>query len=133
MASPPTKATLAPMLTVKNGSAAVEFYTKAFGATVLDRIDTPDGTLIIAILSIDGAEFFVSEEATDYNNVSPDSIAGKTTVRMELEIPDPDTFAKNAIAMGAKEMFPVKDRQYGRCDGRIVDPFGHQWVVGRGL
>jgi len=128
-----TKVSLAPMLTVMNGAAAVEYYTKAFGATVLDRIDTPDGQFIIAILSIDGAEFFVSEEAKDNNNVSPETIAGKTTVRLELEIEDPDTFAKNAIALGAKEMFPVKDREYGRRDGRIVDPFGHQWVVGRGL
>jgi len=128
-----TKVSLAPMLTVMNGAAAVEYYTKAFGATVLDRIDTPDGQFIIAILSIDGAEFFVSEEAKDNNNVSPETIAGKTTVRLELEIEDPDTFAKNAIALGAKEIFPVKDRDYGRRDGRIVDPFGHQWVVGRGL
>ena len=128
-----TKVSLAPMLTVMNGAAAVEYYTKAFGATVLDRIDTPDGQFIIAILSIDGAEFFVSEEAKDNNNVSPETIAGKTTVRLELEIEDPDTFAKNAIALGAKEMFPVKDREYGRRDGRIVEPFGHQWVVGRGL
>ena len=52
---------------------------------------------------------------------------------MELETPDPDAFAKKAIALGAKEMFPVQDREYGRRDGRIVDPFGHQWVMGRGL
>jgi PhnB protein len=128
-----TKVSLAPMLTVINGSAAVEYYTKAFGAAVHDRIDTPDGQFIIAILSIDGADFFVSEEAEENKNVSPESIAGKTTVRMELEIEDPDTFAKNAIALGAKEMFPVKDRDYGRRDGRTVDPFGHQWVVGRAL
>ena len=129
----PTRTSLSPMLTVKNGSAAVEYYTKAFGATVHDRIETPDGKFIIAILSIDGADFFVSEEAEENKNVSPESIAGKTTVRMELEIEDPDTFAKNAIALGAKEMFPVKDRDYGRRDGRIVDPFGHQWVIGRSL
>ena len=127
------RTSLAPMLTVKDGAAAVEYYTKAFGATVHDRIETPDGEFIIAILSIDGADFFVSEEAEENKNVSPESISGKTTVRMELEIEDPDTFAKNAIALGAKEIFPVKDRDYGRRDGRIVDPFGHQWVVGREL
>jgi len=127
------KTMLAPMLTVKNGAAAVDYYTKAFGAEVIDRIDTPDGSLIIAILSINGASFFVSEEVADKNNISPESISGKTTVRLELEIPDPDSFAKSAIAHGAKEMFPVKDRDYGRRDGRIVDPFGHQWVIGRKL
>ena len=121
------------MLTVRDGASAVEYYKNAFGATVNDRIDASDGTLIIAMLSINGASFFVSEEAPQNDNVSPESLFFKTTVRMELETPDPDAFAKKAIALGAKEMFPVQDREYGRRDGRIVDPFGHQWVMGRGL
>ena len=106
---------------------------KALGAKILERIDDPDGKLMIAILSINGANFFVSEEVLENQNLSPESLSGNTTVRLELEVADPDSFAKNAIAGGAKEMFPVQDREYGRRDGRIVDPFGHQWVMGRGL
>ena len=123
---------LTPMLTVKNGDAALIYYEKALGATIIERIDDPDGKLLIAILSINGANFFVSEEVLENQNLSPESLSGNTTVRLELEVADPDSFAKNAIAGGAKEMFPVQDREYGRRDGRIVDPFGHQWVMGRG-
>ena len=124
---------LTPMLTVKYGNAALIYYEKALGATILERIDDPNGKLLIAILSINGANFFVSEEVQENHNLSPESLSGNTTVRLELEVPDPDSFAKNAIAGGATEMFPVQDREYGRRDGRIVDPFGHQWVMGRGL
>ncbi len=124
---------LTPMLTVKNGDAALSYYEKALGATIVERIDDPDGKLMIAILSINGSNFFVSEEVLENQNLSPESLSGNTTVRLELEVADPDGFAKNAIAGGAKEMFPVQDREYGRRDGRIVDPFGHQWVMGRGL
>lgn len=124
---------LTPMLTVKNGNAALIYYEKALGAKIEERIDDPDGNLIIAILSINGAEFFVSEEVQKNHNLSPESLSGNTTVRLELEVADPDAFAKKAIEGGATEMFPVQDRDYGRRDGRIVDPFGHQWVMGRGL
>jgi PhnB protein len=52
-------------------------------------------------------------------------------MRIELTIADPHTFASRAIKAGAKEMFPVVDHDYGYRQGRIVDPYGHHWVVGR--
>ncbi len=118
------------MLSVKNGKAAIEFYKKAFGATELMRHDSPDG-IIVAELSIEGARFYLADESPERNNVSPESVGGRTTMRIELTIADPDAFARRAITAGAIEMFPVKDHDYGYRQGRIVDPFGHHWVIGR--
>lgn len=121
---------ITPLLSVKNGPAAIEFYKKGFDAVELMRFDSPDG-FVIAELSVDGAHFFISEEAPGNGNLSPESMNGSTSIRIELNIADPDAFARLAIAAGAKEMYPVEDHDYGYRQGRIVDPFGHQWVIGR--
>jgi PhnB protein len=114
---------------MKNGAAAIEFYKRAFGVIELMRVDGPDG-IIVAELSLDGATFFLSDESPESGNFSPESIDG-TTMRIELTVADPDSVAQLAIKAGAKEMFPVTDHDYGYRQGRIVDPFGHHWVIGR--
>ena len=32
---------------------------------------------------------------------------------------------------GAREIAPVEDKEYGWRVGRVVDPFGHHWEIGR--
>ena len=121
---------IAPMLSVRNGPRAVEFYRSAFGATEVFRIEAPDGA-VVSRLSVDGAEFWVSDESPEHGNFSPESLGGGSA-RMILTVPDPDaTFAK-AIAAGAKEVVAVADA-YGWRLGRVVDPFGHHWEIGHPL
>jgi len=52
---------------------------------------------------------------------------------LSLEVDDPDAVAARAIAAGGREMFPVADQPYGMRQGRVVDPFGHHWLIGRPL
>lgn len=47
---------IAPMLSVRNGARAVEFYKSAFGATEVYRLDDPGGA-VVSRLSVTGAEF----------------------------------------------------------------------------
>jgi PhnB protein len=119
-------------LTVSDVVEAIEFYRVGFGATELHRYTLPDGEIIIAELSVGDARFFVAPEATEHGNLSPRT-AGGTTVRLEITVPDPDAFVARATRAGASVMFPVEDRAYGWRQGRIADPFGHQWIVGRPL
>jgi PhnB protein len=124
------KTSITPMLSVKNGAAAIAFYKEAFGAQELGRVESPNG-IVIAQLSIDGALFFLADEVPQNGNVSPDSMGGLTTMRTELYTANPDAVANQAIAAGATELFPVVDQDYGYRQGRIIDPFGHHWVIGR--
>ena len=64
--------TLAPMLSVRRGGRAVEFYQAAFGATVLFRIDAPDGA-VVAQLSAGASDFWVADESPEHQNFSPES------------------------------------------------------------
>ncbi len=121
---------VAPMLSVRNGARAVEFYKSAFGATEVFRIEAPDGA-VVARLSVEGAEFWLSDESPEHANYSPESLGGGT-VRMILTVPDPDAMFARALAAGARSIVPVKE-DYGWRLGRVVDPFGHHWEIGHPL
>lgn len=125
------KASFLPTLSVRNGGAAVEFYQKAFGAEVIFCLTDPNGE-IVAELSIQGVHFLVADESLEHENFSPESLDG-TTVRMGLVVPDPDNMARQAIAAGAEEIYPVANQDYGYRLGRIKDPFGHHWEICRKL
>jgi PhnB protein len=123
--------TLTPMLTVSDAADAIDFYKRAFSATERSRQTTPTGQ-IVAELSIDGQAFFVVDENPRAFNVSPRALNG-TTVRLSLVVDDPDEWARRAIAAGATEIFAVEDQPYGMRQGRVADPFGHHWLLGRDL
>jgi PhnB protein len=126
----PVAYAIAPMLSVRQGARAVEFYKAAFGATELFRVEAPDGA-VVCRLSVEGAQFWVSDESPEHANFSPESVGGSTT-RMILTVPDPDTMFAKAVAAGAKEIVAVKEA-YGWRLGRVVDPFGHHWEIGHPL
>ena len=121
-----------PFLAVRDVDAAVAFYTRAFGAVEEgERLVAPDGRQV-AVLSIDGWTVGVATEAPELGTPSPETI-GATTVRISLQVDDPDAVAARAVDAGARELFPVADQPYGMRQGRVVDPFGHHWLVGRPL
>ncbi|AJE38984.1 VOC family protein [Streptomyces nodosus] len=121
-----------PFLAVDDVDAAVEFYAQAFGAIEEgERVRAPDGPQV-AVLSIAGNRLGVATEAPELGTPSPQTL-GATTVRISLDVDDPDTVAAQAVAAGAREMFPVADQPYGMRQGRVVDPFGHHWLIGRHL
>jgi PhnB protein len=125
-----SKTTIAPMLSVRNGARAVDFYKAAFGATELFRIDAKDGA-VVAQLSVDGAEFWLADESPEHSNFSPESLGGGT-VRMVMTVEEPDAAFDRVVAAGAKVVWPVAN-QHGWRLGRIVDPFGHHWEIGKPL
>ena len=120
--------TIAPFLSVRHGAKAVDFYKKAFGAEEIFRHDDQDGS-VVCNLSVNGAGFWVSDEAPDFQNFSPETLKGGT-VRMVLTIDDPDTAFRRAVEAGATVVVEMKNA-YGWYLGRIVDPFGHHWEIGK--
>jgi PhnB protein len=121
---------IAPMLSVRRGARALDFYKSAFGATEVFKIESPDGA-VVARLSVDGAEFWVSDESPEHGNFSPETLDGGT-VRMILTVADPDAMFARAVAAGATIVVPVTE-DYGWRLGRVIDPFGHHWEIGHPL
>ena len=124
------KTTIAPMLSVRNGNKAVDFYKTAFGASELFRLDGEDGS-VVAHLTVGGGEFWVADESPDHANFSPETLGGGS-VRLVMTVEDPYTVFNQAVAAGATVVWPVAE-QYGWRLGRIADPFGHHWEIGRPL
>jgi PhnB protein len=118
------------MLSVRNGAKAIEFYKAAFAATELFRIESDSGD-VVARLSVAGAEVWLADESPEHSNFSPETLGGGT-VRMVMVVDDPHAAFDRAIAAGAAVVSPIAD-QYGWRVGRIVDPFGHHWEIGKPL
>lgn len=119
--------TIAPWLSVKNATEALAYYRAAFGAVELERLEDESGEVVVAQLSIDGADFWIQTD--------PDSCPqelGGASVRMILTVDDPDAVLAQAVAAGATQVSAVDEDQGWRI-GRVADPSGHHWEVGRRL
>ena len=93
-------------------------------------MEDPTGS-VVARLSVGGAEFWVADESPKHSNFSPESLGGGS-VRMVMTVESPDASFDRAIAAGATEVWPVHE-EYGWRLGRLVDPFGHHWEIGKPL
>jgi PhnB protein len=121
---------IAPMLSVRNGKKAVEFYKAAFGAQELYRVENDAGEVVVQ-MSVGEAEFWVADESPEHLNFSPETLGGGT-VRIILIVEDPDTAFDRAVAAGAKVVWSVNN-EHGWRIGRVADPFGHHWEIGKPL
>lgn len=127
--SGPPMTSIQPELWVEGASAAVAFYQAALDAAVLHRVGHGDD--IVAQLAIGTAEFWVSEASADMKRFSPRAVGG-TTSRTLLIVDDPNAVLDQAVRAGASEIAPVHE-EHGWLTGRIADPFGHEWEIGRPL
>ncbi|SRR6266540_250516 len=117
---------IAPWLSVRDGAGAVDYYRAAFGAVERYRLEDDDRRVVVAQLAIGAADFWLQEDPAS----SPG--AGEGSVRMILTVEDPDRIFRQAVAAGATEIAPVSD-DHGWRIGRLADPFGHHWEVGKPL
>jgi PhnB protein len=119
-------------LSVRRGRAAVEFYKAAFGAREVYRVGgTDDFPPVVSELAVGDTTFWVSDESPEHHNHSPESLGGGT-VKLLLTVDDPDAAIGQAIDAGATEVYPATD-EHGWRLGRVVDPFGHHWEIGKPL
>jgi PhnB protein len=117
-----------PYLIVRGGARAIDFYTKAFGAQELFRMETPGGGIGHAEIQIGDSRVMLADEHPEVGAKSPDSI-GASAVHLMIYVDDCDAVFNRAIAAGAKETRPLRDEFYGDRAGNLVDPFGHFWTI----
>jgi PhnB protein len=117
---------------VRRGRAAVAFYEAAFGAIEVYRVGgTDDHESVVSQLAVGSTTFWVADESPAHESFSPESLGGGT-VKLLLTVDDPDAAVQRAVAAGATVVVPVSD-EHGWRLGRIVDPFGHHWEIGKPL
>lgn len=116
--------TLTPTLAVRDAAKAIDFYVSALGATELSRFTAPGGRIVHADLRAGDALFAVKE--ADEADPAPGQ---DVPVVLNLEVSDADQVFARLRGAGATEAFPLADHPYGYRQGRVVDPFGHRWIV----
>ena len=121
----PAKASIAAWLSVADGPRALHYYQAAYGATERYRFEE-EGRVVIAQLAVDDADFWLQEDP----DASPRG--GEGSIRMILTVEDPEAVFAQALAAGATEIAPVSEG-HGWLIGRLADPFGHHWEVGKPL
>ena len=115
-----------PYLSIRDASAAIEFYRKALGAVELRRMLDPTGKIANAEIQIGDSRILIRDETSE--TPGPESV-GVSPVMIHLYVEDVDKIASQAIAAGAKVLIPVGDQFYGDRSGRFADPFGHIWII----
>ncbi|MGA6985023.1 MAG: VOC family protein [Terriglobales bacterium] len=120
--------TVTPYLVIKGAAKAIDYYKKVLGATVVVRMDGPEGRVGHAELQIGDSRIMLADENPQMGNRSAESI-GASPVSLYVYLPDCDKVVAKAVAEGAKILKPVQDQFYGDRSGFIQDPFGHLWGI----
>ena len=118
-----------PYLRVRNADAAIEFYKKAFGAVEDFRLSEPNGRVGHAELKFGETTVMVSDEYPEYGIHGPaESVPTGSSVHLHVE--DVDTMTQQAADAGAKIVMEPKDQFHGERASKVLDPFGHEWLIG---
>jgi PhnB protein len=117
-----------PYLAIDGASAAIDFYSKIFGATERMRMPAPDGKIGHAELQIGGSLIMLADEHPEMGVLGPKSIGG-TPVTISVYVEDVDDVYKRALKEGATSLRSVENQFYGDRSGQFEDPFGHRWSV----
>ncbi len=119
--------TVTPCLMVRGADRAIEFYRKAFGAEVLDRLTGPDGKSVIhAQIRVGDSFIFLGDEVPGMGGGAPEKYGG-SPVSLHLYVEDVDAAVERAVSAGAQVRMPVADMFWGDRYGKVADPYGYEW------
>ncbi|WP_455901118.1 VOC family protein [Rhodococcus gordoniae] len=119
---------LTPFLVVHDGGRAIDFYCEAFGATVVDRMDGPDGKVVHAELDFGNGRMQLSDPHPEMGLHTP---AGTNDVDHSyvLYCTDVDAVFARAVTLGSRVFEEPSTFVTGDRFASILDPFGHRWAV----
>ena len=125
--------TVTPRLAFRDSQKAIEFYREAFGAEAFGEPDTgPDGKVIHAEIRVGDSSVYLTDQSDDDGGadvVAPSSIGNRVTAIMAIMVPDVDQLWQRAVRAGCEVIHELADQFYGDRGGRLLDPFGHQWML----
>jgi uncharacterized glyoxalase superfamily protein PhnB len=122
--------TLTPFLVCSPAAQAIDFYREVFGASVVSRMDGPDGSVMHAELDLGNGRLQLSDPMAEYGLVAPsgqeqDRVSGSTCIY----VPDVDAVFEAAVERGAVVREKPSTFVTGDRFASIYDPFGHRWAV----
>jgi len=125
---PPGYHTLTPHMIIKDATAAIEFYEKAFGAVKRGVLNAPDGKLMHAEIQIGDSIIMIHDEFPQMNSLGPVSRGG-VTMSLMMYVVDADAAFDKAVKAGCTATMPLANQFWGDRYGKVTDPFGHEWAI----
>jgi PhnB protein len=120
--------TVSPYLAVEDAARAIDYYTRAFGAEEVVRMDAPGGTIGHAELAVGDSRIMLSDPFPQGSTRPPKELGG-TSASVFMYVEDVDAVVKQAVDAGATVTMEVADQFWGDRFGTITDPFGHVWSI----
>lgn len=120
---------LTPFLCVAGAAAAIDFYTQVFGATLVEKMDGPDGTVAHAELDFGTGRLQLGDPADAYGITAPATGSDTVTYSIALYCPDVDDVVARAQKAGATVREAPQDFATGDRFASLRDPFGVRWTV----
>jgi PhnB protein len=117
-----------PYLVVDGAAAAIDFYTKVFGAKERMRMPAPGDKIGHAEIEIGNSMVMLADANPQMGHKSPKALGG-SPISLLVYVENADDTVKRAVAAGGKVVRPVENQFYGDRMGGIEDPYGHQWYV----
>lgn len=122
--------TITPHLVIKGADKAIEFYQKAFGATVKGGVfHTPDGKVMHAELKIGDSTIMLADEFPGMGDAKSPQTLGGTTTSLNIYTDNVDQLFDRAVKAGATATMPLANQFWGDRYGNVKDPFGHSWAL----
>lgn len=113
----------------KDAAAAIDFYTRVFGAEELVRMPGRDGGVGHAELRIGRSVLMLADEPQEpVGYVSAESLGG-TTFTFILYVQDADALYRRALEAGAESVMEPATQFYGDRQASVRDPFGYLWTL----
>jgi PhnB protein len=119
--------TVTPYLVVQDAVAAIDFYTRAFGAKLKYQM-TMAGKIGHAEMKVGDSQIFLADEFPGSDQKAP-TPGTPASVSLHLYFKDVTKAFDRAVAAGAKVTMPLVDMFWGDRFGKVADPFGHQWSM----
>src|SRR4051812_863935 len=124
---PPGYHTLTSHLSVDGAAKYIDFLTKAFGATEVNRAPGPSGKLMHALVKIGDSLLMFADRFPEFG--SPAIAQGNWPIVLHLYVPDADAAFERAVAAGCTVSMPLADQFWGDRYGHVKDPFGFTWGI----
>jgi len=119
---------LTPYLSIEGANEAIKFYQKAFNATLICNMPTPDGRVMHGAMMIGDSMLMFSDAFPEWGMPGAKHYKG-SPVTIHLYVEDADATFARAVNAGAKVIMPLDDAFWGDRYGKLEDPFGHQWSI----
>lgn len=110
-----------------NCKEAIEFYKKAFNATLIGNIAyAPDGQVMHAMMRIGDTNLMMSDS---FSEVFGAGTTGQVNASLFMYVENCDAVYSHAVSAGCEVIHEMMDAFWGDRMGDIRDPFGHYWAI----